>query len=107
MENDAIRRSIAAYEVEIANIRYFLREKRSISEWQDWLWRRVPKFTKETTKLTASTRILGRWGTDNACKSREVLYTDLLTLLVKCGDVVRERFPHTTTYKWVDKATTS
>ena len=101
IEPDAIRRSISAYEVEIANIRYFLREKRTISEWQDWLWRRVPKFAKETTKLTPSTRVIGRWGTDNACKSREALYTDLLTLLVKCGAVERTRLTDTTTYKWV------
>lgn len=105
MEVDAIRRSIAAYEVEIANIRYFLREKRDMGTWQDWLWRRVPKFAKETTKLTPSTRVLGRWGSDGSCKDRAVLYTDLLTLLCACGDVVRTRSGRGVTYQWAGETT--
>lgn len=100
-KNEEILHSISAYEVELKNIRFFLREKRTISEWQDWLWRRVSKFTGETTKFRPSTRVLGRW---EGGKDRAVLYTDLLTCLCAAGAVIRERLPHTTTYKWVDNA---
>lgn len=95
--------SVAAYEIEIKNIRHFLREKRTVSEWQDWLWRRVSKLTGQTTKLRPSTRILGRWGPDNACVDKNVLYTDLLTCLCAGGVVERVSLGHTTTYKWVGK----
>lgn len=97
-EKDEIRLSIAAYEAEISNLRYFLREKRSISDFQDWVWRRMPKLTAKTTKLRPSTRILGRW--EDGCTDMAVRYTDLLTLLCKIGDVERVRYPHTTTYRW-------
>lgn len=96
MDNDAIRAGIEAYAVEIANIKHFLRETKTIRQWQDWLWRRVPVLKAKTTKLGPSTIRLGQGCTDISCR-----YTDLLTYLCRVGDVKRVREPGTTTYVWV------
>lgn len=95
MQNGTIRAGISHYAAEIANIRYFLREQRTILEWQDWLRRRVPKLKAVTTRLGPSTILLGQGWKDISCR-----YTDLLTYLCKLGDVERCR-DGMTTYKWV------
>jgi len=92
-----INSGIQAYDAEIANIKYFLREERGINEWQNWLHKRVPKLAKHTTKLTPSTMILGGGFSDLSCR-----YTDLLTLLCKGGNVLRTRTKWDVRYKWVD-----
>jgi hypothetical protein len=96
MDDNALWRAISAYEPEISNIRYFLREKRTISEWQDWLWKRMPRLTAKTVKIRPSMVVLGGGWDDLAPR-----YTDLLTSLCKLGSVERVRYAHTTTYKWV------
>jgi hypothetical protein len=98
MEPDYIARGIAPYDAEIANIRYFFRQKRTMNEWQDWLWRRMPKLRAVTTKLPPYAIRLGTWGAGKT-PDLAVRYTDLLTYMVMAGMIVRERLPHTTTYE--------
>jgi hypothetical protein len=96
MNIGVIRDGISCYTVETKNIRYFLREYRSILEWQDWLRLRVPKLSAKTERLPPSAIRLGQgWG-DIACR-----YTDLLTYLVMCGDIERNRDDGEVVYKWV------
>lgn len=97
MDEQYLERALGPYKAEIANIRYFLREKRTVSQWQDWLWRKMPKLTAVTVKVPPHAPRLGRWGAAES-PDRAVLHTDLLTLLVQRGDIVRERSRHTTTY---------
>lgn len=97
-KKDLIWAGIKEYEAEIGNIRYFLREKRTIIEWQDWLRVRVPKLKAVTAKVSPTTRKLGQgW---NAQASR---YTDLLTYLCMLGSVIRDHAPDgMRTYVWAN-----
>ena len=97
METNSTDRAIVWYQAELANIRYFFREKRTMSEWQDWLWRKMPKLKAVTVKVPPYAPRIGRWGATQT-SDKAVLYTDLLTLLVSKGDVLRTRTRHQTTY---------
>jgi hypothetical protein len=96
MTDDQIYASIEPYAAELSNIKYFLRERRTIFEWQDWLHKKMPKLARQTTKVPPSARVL------TTSTNLAVRYTDLLTLLCKCGRVERVREPHMTHYKWID-----
>lgn len=97
-ENEHIERGISAFQVELANIRSFFKTEKAVTEWQDWLWRRMPKLSARTEKIPASAMAIGRF-----CGKldRSVLYTDLLTLCCKLGWVRRTRTRWKTTYVWV------
>ena len=97
MNADVIKTGIAPFEVELSNIRYFLREERTVIEWQDWLRLRVPKLKAVTTKVPARALNIGRWGQGETF-DRSVLYTDLLTCLIQVGEVVRRRTAGMTFY---------
>jgi hypothetical protein len=92
MTPEAAKRFVAFYSPEVANIRFFLREKRTVSEFQDWLWKRVPKLKAVTTKVPHDLYRIGVWGKDNTAH-QAVRYTDLLTCLVMIGGVERSQGP--------------
>lgn len=91
----AYERAVSYYQPEIANIRFFMREPRTIIEWQDWLRRRMPKLARHTVKIPPSAVPLGQGWTDLACR-----YTDLLTICCMLGMVKRERGA-VTVYQWI------
>jgi hypothetical protein len=92
-----IKRGIAPYDAEIANIRHFFKETKTASQWQDWLWKRMPKLRAVTVKLPPYAIRLGTWGAA-ATPNLEVRYTDLLTYMVMAGMIERRRGADTTTY---------
>jgi hypothetical protein len=96
MKNEVIRAGISDYKAETANIRYFLREPKTIQQWQDWLWRRVPVLKTKTVKMGPSAIQLGQGWKDISCR-----YADLLTYLCMVGDVERVRGEAVTVYRWV------
>lgn len=90
MDNAHIRRGIEHYAVEISNIRHFFKSPKTMSQWQDWLWKRMPRLKAVTSgPKPPYTFRLGYWGTNKPKNAfdRAVLYTDLLTYLVQLGEI--------------------
>lgn len=88
MNDDHIAKGIAPFAAELVNIRYFFRQPRTTQQWQDWLWRRMPKLKAVTHPIPPRALNLGRWGAHKGF-DRAVLYSDLLTCLVKIGEITK------------------
>jgi hypothetical protein len=90
MEIEQIRREISPFTAEMANIRFFFKEWRSSSAFQDWLWKVMPRLKAVTNKIPRGGLFLGCWGKDDVF-DRAVLYSDLLTCMVLTGEIEKCR----------------